>query len=72
MTRYQAEIRTYHLPDDDRMRDVISHCRGLCPPKCYGAKLTTTLALFTKRVIGLDKKISQCPTPATNLTLYIL
>ena len=29
MTRCLAEIGTYHLPDDERMRFVLSHGRGL-------------------------------------------
>ena len=29
MTRCRTEIRTYHLPDDERMRYVLSHGRGL-------------------------------------------
>ena len=28
MMRCQAEIRTYHLPDDERMRYVLNHGRG--------------------------------------------
>ena len=28
MTQCRAEIRTYHLPDDERMRCMLSHGRG--------------------------------------------
>ena len=28
MTRCRAEIRTYYLPDEERMRYVLSHGRG--------------------------------------------
>ena len=30
MTRSEAENRTYHFPDDERMRHVLNHSRGLC------------------------------------------
>ena len=29
MSQCLTEIRTYHLPDDERMRYVLSHGRGL-------------------------------------------
>ena len=29
MTQFQAEIRTYHFPSDERIGYVLSHGRGL-------------------------------------------
>ena len=50
MTQCSTEIRTYYLPDNERMRYLISHGRGFCSLSSKAISITR----FVRPSVSLD------------------